>query len=331
MIKKVTFFLLLLEIFSFSITYGKEKVYRIGILPWIAWTPLYVAEELGYFEEEGVKVEIINYANIREKLNSFLTNRTELTFGEPSDFIPLIGKGFSLKIVMCVSATVGADKFFIKKDIDLNELKGKKIALSPYPAGEFFVERGLKSLNIDPESLKYIKVDSPSVAAEALLGGKVDGAYVYPPSSFRVEKSEIAREIFNSKEFPVYEVIMCKSEFLEKENTAIQKILSGWLKAVAWSKRKENLEKFLEISKRRMYYRIKDLKTDDLLKTMNDIKIFSSYAEIKKVNEVDGKLWKYFKDLVDFLVRKEYIKTLVKPEEVINQETWKIASKKILK
>ncbi len=318
--------------FSLNSLQGKEeKVFRIGIVPWIAWTPLYVAEELGFWKDLGINVEIINYANIREKINSFIHDKTVLSLGEPSDFLPLLEKGYSLKILICIDCSLGADKFIIRKGLKKDEIKGKRIAISSYPAGDFFIERGLKNLKIDPKSLIYINVDSPTMAAEAFLNGKVDGAYIYPPSSFIIENKGNAEILFDSSKFPVYEIIVCKTQLVEKESFALQKILMGWFKAVAWSLREENLNRFHEIAKRRMYFRRTNYELENFKKTMKEIKIFSKPSEIEEVNRKGGKCWEYFKGVVGFSVRKNYISSKIAPADVMEQKIWKNSMKEVFK
>lgn len=307
----------------------KEKVFRIGIVPWIAWNPLYVAEELGFWKEEGVNVEIINYGTIREKINSFKTGLTEISFGEPADFLSLLKKGMKIKTLMCVDGSFGADKFFIKKDIKIEDLKTKKIAISPYPAGDFFVWRGLKALQIPLETINFINVDSPSMGAEAFLSQRVDGVYLYPPSSFEVEKAGNAVELFNSAKFPIFEAIFCREDLIEKENDSIKKILVGWIKAAIWSTKEENTEKFLEIAKKKMYFRKNEFDKEKWKKTMKEVKIFSKPAEIFRINKKDGDFWRYFMEEVDFLKKKGYIKQKINPEDVIEMKIWKSAYREI--
>lgn len=321
---------LALSIFILSMLEAEErKVFKIGIVPWIAWNPLYVAEELGFWKEEGVEVEIINYANIREKINSFKNNITSISLGEPSDFFPLVEKGEDIKVLMCVDVSLGADKFFIRKGIKPEELKGKRIAISPYPAGDFFIQRGFRRLKIDPEKIEFVNVDSPSMAGEALSGGKVDGAYLYPPSSFKLEKSGIAVELFSSKEFPIYEAIFFRGELSKKEGDNLKKILKGWIKGAIWSSKKENTEKFLEIAKRRMYYRRDQFDYESWKKTMKEIKIFSDPSDIYRINKKGGEFWKYFLDIMEFLTNKNYIKKKIPPEDVIDQNIWKLAYREL--
>ncbi len=326
-IKLFIFFFL----FLIPLQANEERTIKIGIVPWIAWTPLYVAEELGFWKDEGINVEIINYANIREKINSFIGGITDLSVGEPADFLPLIEKGLKIKVLLCFDISFGADKFFIRKNIGLNEFKGRKIALSPYPAGEFFVERGLRSFKIYSEDMIFVNVDSPSIAVEAFLGGKVDGVYVYPPSSFKIEKSGIAVELFNSKKFPIYEAIFLRDELYKEENLALEKILKGWLRAAVWSSKKENLEKFLEIAKRRMYFRREEFDYESWKRTMDEIKIFSSPSEIYRANVAGGDFWRYLVEEVDFLFKKKYITKKTLPQDIINQEIWKSAFKEIFR
>ncbi len=327
--KKKFLLLLFIIVYPFFLYGTSEKVFRIGIVPWIAWNPLYVAEELGFWKEEGVNVEVINYGNIREKINSFKNGITEISFGEPADFLPLLEKGMKIKTLMCVDGSFGADKFFIKKDIGIENLKAKKIAISPYPAGDFFVWRGLKALQIPMETLDFINVDSPSMGAEAFLSGRVDGVYLYPPSSFKVESTGNAVELFNSAKFPVFEAIFCREDLIEKEKDVLKKILIGWIKASIWSAKEENTEKFLEIAKKKMYFRRDEFESEKWKKTMKEVKIFSKSAEIYRVNKKDGDFWKYFREELDFLTKKGYIKKRVNPEDVIEMRIWKSAYREI--
>lgn len=313
-----------LSLFPSLLQAKEDNVFKIGIVPWIAWTPLYVAEEFSFWKDEGVKVEIINYANIREKINSFKNGITNISLGEASDFLPLVEEE-NIKVLMCVDVSLGADKFFIRKDIKPEELKGKRIAISPYPAGDFFIERGLKKLKINPTTLEFINVDSPSMAEEAFLGKKVDGAYLYPPSSFKVEGSGIAMELFSSRDFPIYEAIFCKVELLKNEKENLKKILKGWLRAVIWSSKKENTEKFLEIAKRRMYYRGDSFDYEGWKRTLKEIKIFSTPSDIYRINKKDGEFWKYFLSIVDFLFNKNYISKRISPDDIIDRNVWELA------
>jgi len=318
-----------IAIYSFFLYSSEEKVFKIGIVPWIAWNPLYVAEELGLWKEEGVKVEIINYGNIREKINSFKKGLTEISFGEPADFLPLLETGMKIKVLMCVDESFGADKFFIRKDIEVKDLKGKKIAISPYPAGDFFVWRGLKAFHIPIEALEFINVDSPSMGAEAFLSGKVDGVYLYPPSSFKLEEAGNAIELFNSSKFPVFEAIFCREDLIEREKENLKKILIGWIKASIWSNKEENLEKFLEIAKKKMYFRREEFEMEKWKKAMKEIKIFSKPAEIYNANKRNGDFWKYFTEEVNFLMKKGYIKNNINPYDVIDMEIWKSAYREV--
>jgi|GEM_PF-3389100 len=322
----IFFFIIVSPFFLYT---SEEKTFKIGIVPWIAWNPLYVAEELGLWEEEGVKVEIINYGNIREKINSFRNGLTEISFGEPADFLPLLETGMKIKVLICVDGSFGADKFFIRKDIEVKDLKGKKIAISPYPAGDFFVWRGLKALKIPIENLDFINVDSPSMGAEAFLSGKVDGVYLYPPSSFKLEETRNSIELFNSSKFPVFEAIFCREDLIEREKENLKKILIGWIKASIWSNKEENLEKFLEISRKKMYFRREKFEMEKWKKAMKEVKIFFQPAEIYRVNKKDGDFWKYFMEEVIFLIKKGYIKKGINPDNVIEMEIWKSAYREV--
>ena len=40
-----------------------KKQILIGVIPWIGWTPFVVAEEKGFFKDEGLDVKVVVFSN----------------------------------------------------------------------------------------------------------------------------------------------------------------------------------------------------------------------------------------------------------------------------
>ena len=63
-----------------------EKVLRVGFVPLIDAAPLIVAREMGFFEEEGLTVQLerqIGWANVRDKLTFGHLDASHALLGMP--------------------------------------------------------------------------------------------------------------------------------------------------------------------------------------------------------------------------------------------------------
>ena len=47
--------------------------YRIGLGPWVGFGPLYLAQEKGFFEQQGIRAELIVLTGLAEHGRLFLT------------------------------------------------------------------------------------------------------------------------------------------------------------------------------------------------------------------------------------------------------------------
>ncbi len=56
---------------------------KVGILPYISFAPFFIAEEEGYFAEQGLQVELVRPGNVSEALAALVQGDLDVA-GEPS-------------------------------------------------------------------------------------------------------------------------------------------------------------------------------------------------------------------------------------------------------
>ncbi|MEI6809508.1 MAG: NrtA/SsuA/CpmA family ABC transporter substrate-binding protein [bacterium] len=149
-----------------------------------AWCSLtLLADAKGYFQEEGVAVELSYTDGGRYCLDALLSSSADL--GNIVE-LNLAFLGFSgNKTVVVVGNTVKSTAMGIvaRKSsgiTKLSDLAGKKVAFTPATQGDLFVRRLFKKNNMDLGAIDVQKLQ-PKAIAPALASGSIDAASTWEP------------------------------------------------------------------------------------------------------------------------------------------------------
>ena len=173
---------------------GLTKVKVAEVAHSIFYTPQYVAHALGYFEEEGLDVEII-LANGADKVAAaVLSGDVEIGFCGSEATIYIYNNGEKDYLVNFAGLTKRDGSFIVARkkydDFQLTDMKGKTIIggrIGGMP--EMTLEWTLKEAGIDVE--KDLKIDT-SIAFAAMSGAFVSGigdfVSLFEPNALQLEK-----------------------------------------------------------------------------------------------------------------------------------------------
>ena len=149
----------------------------------LGWVPtgsnayFYMAKEAGFFAAEGLDVQIMSGKGASDAMTKVVTGVAD--FGEAGVDALLTSKvsnDLPLKAVMSIY-TMPPDALVTSKDTGINslkDLKGKRVATSPFTQSNGPWPFLLKLNGIDPASVTLIKAD-PNALMPMLAAGQVDG------------------------------------------------------------------------------------------------------------------------------------------------------------
>lgn len=144
-------------------------------------TPIYIAEELGYFKEEGLTVQTEYPGSTPRTVQLLLVGRGNVALPDPAATIAAKARGHDLKALW----TYGRSSFFgfavapgsPIQQWDTASIRGKKIGISELAGGEVPLLRGaFAALGLkENEDVEITAVGGGSAeAAEAVESGKID-------------------------------------------------------------------------------------------------------------------------------------------------------------
>ena len=160
----------------------------------VFYAPQYVAHGLGYFEDEGLDVNIVLTSGADNVMAAVLSGDAQIGFSGTEATIYVYNGGEKDYVITFAGLTQKDGSFLVSRkkydNFSLNDLKGKKIIggrIGGMP--EMTFEWALKQNGLDPK--KDLEIDT-SVAFPAMegafIGGNGDFVTLFEPNATSVEK-----------------------------------------------------------------------------------------------------------------------------------------------
>ena len=226
--------------FAFAGCKKNDKIIRINeVTHSVFYAPLYLADALGYFEDEGFKVELTNGGGADKTMAAVLANEADVGFCGPEAVIyTYLGgsedcpKVFGQLTKRDGSFLVGRVK---EDNFDWNNLQGKNI-IAGRPGGVPMMtfQYVLKEAGISANLVKNIDFNLTGAAFE---GGTGDYCTMFEPAASEYQKAGkgyiVASVGQKSGEVP-YTCFMAKSSYIRKNGKVIEGLLRAVTKATKY-------------------------------------------------------------------------------------------------
>jgi NitT/TauT family transport system substrate-binding protein len=165
---------------------------RVGILPIALHAPVFVAQELGYFSREGLKV-ITQFSQGGAALLP-LVIQGQMQIGNIPISTALQARAQNLDVVMIGAGTYvakskppGQTATIVKSDSSIrrvSDLAGKKVAVNVINSVNWLYNRAmLDKAGVDLKSVTYVELPFPNMI-DAVVNGYADAAAIVQPFLF---------------------------------------------------------------------------------------------------------------------------------------------------
>lgn len=215
----------------------------LAVTTWIGNTPLYVAQEKGYFQEKGLGLTVRTFNTVAESFPAFSTGQIQAVAPVTSEGVSLASQGIDYRIVLVEDTSAGADAVLARNSItDIADFKGKRIAVQKGGVGHFFVLQILAEAGLSEKDVTLLDT-TPDAAAAAFEAGNIEIAYVYSPYLEKaLENQKDGRVIYDSSKMPtaIADVYAFSTDFIESNPDAVQAFVSGVLKGLDFLKSNPN-------------------------------------------------------------------------------------------
>jgi len=164
----------------------------VGLLPGTDAIPFIIAKEKGFFEKQGIEVKLEVFKSAKDRDAAFQSGALD---GVATDEVAVTlyqNGGFDVKITGITDGDfiLVAGKGSSIKSID--DLKGKKIAISEKTVIEYTLDKLLEMNSINPDEVDKVAIPAIPTRLEMLKNNQVDAALLPEPfSTFAIKEGAI--------------------------------------------------------------------------------------------------------------------------------------------
>lgn len=220
----------------------KDVSFTIGSAPNSKFVPFYLTLEKGFYEEEGLNVDINGVAGSTIVVKLIASGSSDFGLASGNTILTGKTKGMPLKVVAVYwqkspSAVIFSKDSGIKNPKDL---EGKKIASNPQSTIRQEFVAFAKKNNIDLDKITFLSVGSASAESQTFLNGQAD-AFVgyYDRAAVILEDNEINnfdKMMFDEYGIEIYSQAVVVNEYLiEEDPELIRSFLRATIKGIEYS------------------------------------------------------------------------------------------------
>ena len=211
----------------------------IGYSDWPGWVAWDIADQKGFFKSEGANVKLTWFPVYTDSLNAFAAGQVDANCQTWGDSMGPLAQGVKMKAVIVNDNSAGNDAMIAAPGINsVKDLRGKKVATELGTVDHFLMLKALEANGMTEKDVQFTNIKVQDCPA-AMIAKRVDAAVVWEPSISKILKDvKGSKKIFSSKDVPgsIPDLLVIKSDIVEKRPADVQKVVNAWYKAVDWWK-----------------------------------------------------------------------------------------------
>lgn len=224
----------------------------VGGKPSLYYLPLSLAERLGYFTDEGLRVEIVDFAGGAKSLQAMMGGSADVVCGGFDHVVVMRARGQKLKAFALQVATpaisLGISSRHAAQYRSAKDLKGMKIGVSaPGSSTHAFVNHLLASAGLAPDDVSIIGVGTGPAAAAAMQAGHLDAIANIEPTITLLEEAGTIRVVVETVSVKGATSVFgdplpagslyTREEFIKANPETVQALTNAMVRALKWLKR----------------------------------------------------------------------------------------------
>ena len=277
------------------------------------YAPLYVAIENGYFEDEGIDLEVILTPGADKVASAVLSNDVQVGFAGPESAIYVYTGGEKDYIETFAGLTKRDGQFIVSRDKDfkLTDLKGKEVLVGRYagmPALNFI--NAIKNTDVDIDDIKLNYSVEFAALSGSFISGVGDYVNLFEPNATNIEKEGYGYVVASigelSGEVP-YTAFYARKSYLKENKELLTKFTNAINKGLKFVKDNDAntiaeviLPQFPELSK------------NSLATIVDRYKKYDSWLDNPYITEES------FTNLEDIMIENDILEKYVPYDKLIN-------------
>lgn len=204
------------------------------------WAQFAVAQEQGYFKDNGVQVELMFPGGSSDVLQALGTGSVEVGGPTPEAVLAALANGQSVRMFYnwsreAVQSLAVLDNSPVQ---DFAAMKGKKIGVQSLSSGAKLIAEGaLRDAGVQPEDVTFIAVGVGVAAMDALKRGAVDALMLWDTEYVLMEQSGTKLRTIMPEEYAqLFSTgFATTNDMIKNKADALKGFGKAWAQATVWA------------------------------------------------------------------------------------------------
>jgi|GEM_PF-5352761 len=292
---------------------AKALELSVAINSWAGFAPVKIAEELGYYQDLGLDLEILEIEDISAVKTAIQADQIDLTWGTGDVLLTFADAGIDVQAFYAIDWSNGGDGVVVTEEIQSwKDFEGKSfVGQEGLPPVNLFLY-ALEDNGVDINSVEFIEMET-AAAALAFKAEQVDIAAVYQPYLSEAAERENAEIFVSSADYPyvITDFISAKETTLNEKSEAVKAFIQATDRAIQFIE--NSPEEAISITAKHF-----NLSTEDVAGIFLDIE-FPSLEENKKLFNSE-EIITSFNTFQTVMIKAGILEDSVNIDEMINGE-----------
>lgn len=287
-----------LAIYSCSET--PQKSLRIAINLWPGYEPLYLARNLGYFD--NTNIQIVEYGSNTERVRAYRNGDVEITSASMNTVLEIAETNPDTNVFLIADFSSGADAIISQPHLsELQSLKGKKIGLESSTLGLFILTRALEQVNLSREDVQITFLEIPEQEA-AFKQNLVDAVVTYGSTRTNLLATG-AKPIFDTSAIPgeIVDTFISSKQIINSHREEMKVLGLAWFSAINYIK--EYPQQAAQIIAQRQR-----INPEQFLESLEGIRFISLKENQQMLSQIDPIVIRGTERLAQFLHQHKLLK-----------------------
>ncbi len=205
---------------------------------WVGYGPLFIAQEKGYFAEEGVEVELINMEDVKIRFPALAAGKIDALVTTVDTMLNFLSEEQSYRYLFALDDSRGGDGIVARKEIEtVADLEGRTVGYTEGSVSQFFLGVLLKQAGLKLSDVKSQNMTAGDAGA-AFVAGRLDAAVTWEPWLTRGKQAPHGHLLVDSSATPglIVDVAVTTPEKLEARRADLRAVYRAWIRAVEFQK-----------------------------------------------------------------------------------------------
>src|SRR5712691_2764543 len=221
----------------------------VGGLSKQIYLPNELTQKLGYFQQEGLDVTLIDEASGQSSENEVLAGQVDAGSGSYNHTIELQAAGKQMETVVLLNIAPGEAEIVSAKAASqihsVSDLKGKNLGVTELGSGtQTLTTALLHNAGITPSQVHFVPVGAGDTFIAALQQGKIDAGMTTEPTISRILATGVGKVLVDLRSpqstqaalggpYPFICLFM-QNSYVNSHKDVVQKLVNAYVKTLKW-------------------------------------------------------------------------------------------------